>query len=131
METYKLIIKKLIKTNINFFDSDYKEDKTIKFYIKLSFCLFEKELNFQNKYKKLSETLDGFLLVDKKKREEFIDYFCKIQKTYNTLNRLVYNYKYKKTKIVVNTDMGLNELNENDKSFSRIKGIFYYGIFII
>ena len=71
METYKLIIKKHIKTNINFFDPDYKEDKTIKFYITLSFSLFEKDLNFQNKYKKLSETLDGFLLVDKKKQEEF------------------------------------------------------------
>jgi hypothetical protein len=120
METYKLIIKKIIKTNINFFVPDYKEDKTIKFYIKLSFSLFEKDLNFKNKYKKLSETLDGFLLVDKKKQEEFIDYFYKIQKTYNTLNRLVYNYKYKKTKIVVNTDMGLNELNENDKNVISI-----------
>ena len=120
METYKLIIKKIIKTDINFFDSDYKEDKTIKFYIKLSFCLFVKNLNIQNKYKKLSETLEGFLLVDKQKQEEFIDYFCKIQKTYNTLNRLVYNYKFKKTKIVVNTDMGLNELNENDKNIISI-----------
>jgi hypothetical protein len=120
METYKLIIKKIIKTDINFFDPDYKEDKTIKFYIKLSFCLFVKNLNIQNKYKKLSETLEGFLLVDKQKQEEFIDYFCKIQKTYNTLNRFVYNYKYKKTKIVVNTDMGLNELNENDKNVISI-----------
>jgi hypothetical protein len=32
------------------------------------------------------------------------------------LNRFVYNYKYKKSKIVVNTDIGLNELNESDKN---------------
>jgi hypothetical protein len=120
METYKLIIKKIIKTDINFFDPDYKEDKTIKFYIKLSFCLFIKQLNIQNKYKKLSETLEGFLLNDKQKQEEFINYFYIIQKTYNTLNRFMYNYKFKKTKIVVNTDMGLNELNETDKNVISI-----------
>lgn len=120
METYKLIIKKIINTDINFFAPDYKEDKTIKYYIKLSFCLFEKELSVENKYKKLSESLDGFLLTDKKKQEEFFNYFNKIQKTYNTLNRFVYNYKYKKTKIVVNTDMGLNELNETDKNVISI-----------
>ena len=120
METYKLIIKNTIKTDINFFALYYKEDKIVKWYIKLSFCVFEKEVNIENKYKKLSETLDGFLLNDKEKKEEFIDYFYKIQKTYNTISRFAYNYKYKKTKIVVNTDMGLNELIENDKNVISI-----------
>ena len=120
METYKLIIKKIIKTDKNYFSLDYKEDETIKFYIKLTFCLFEKDINVQNKYKKLSQALDGFLLNDKQKQEEFIVYFYKIQKTYNTLNRFVFNYKYKKTKIVVNTDMELNELSENDKNVISI-----------
>ena len=120
METYKLIIKKIIKTDINYFSLDYKDDKTIKFYIRLTFGLFEKDINVQNKYKKLSEALEGFLINDKQKQEEFIDYIFKIQKTYNTLNRFVYNYKFKKTKIVVNTDMGLNELNENDKNVISI-----------
>ena len=120
METYKLIIKNSIKTNINFFSPDYKEDKTIKFYIKMSFCLFEKDLNNQNKYKILSQTLNGFLLNDNEKKEEFIDYFYKIQKTYNTITRFAYNYKYKKTKIVVNTDMGLNKLIENGKNVISI-----------
>ena len=120
METYKLIIKKIIKTDINYFSLDYKDDKTIKFYIRLTFGLFEKDINVQNKYKKLSEALEGFLINDKQKQEEFIDYIFKIQKTYNTLNRFVYNYKFKKTKIVVNTDMGLNELNETDKNVISI-----------
>ena len=81
METYKLIIKKIVNTDINFFAPDYKEDKTIKYYIKMSFCLFEKEINVNNKYKKLSKTLDGFLLKEPQKQSEFIDYFYKIQKT--------------------------------------------------
>ena len=115
-----MIIKNTIKTDINFFALYYKEDKIVKWYIKLSFCVFEKEVNIENKYKKLSETLDGFLLNDKEKKEEFIDYFYKIQKTYNTISRFAYNYKYKKTKIVVNTDMGLNELIENDKNVISI-----------
>ena len=116
METYKLIIKNLIKTDINYFSFDYKEDKTIKIYIRLSFCLFEKNLNLKNKYKKLSNVLDGFLLKNKQKQDEFIDYFYKIQKIYNTLNRFVHVYKYKKSKIVVNTDMCLNELSLTDKN---------------
>jgi hypothetical protein len=120
METYKLIIKKIVNTDINFFSVDYKEDETIKYYIKMSFILFVKDVNIKNKYKKLSQALEGFLLTDKQKQEEFIEYFCKIQKTYNTFNRLMYNYKYKKTKIVVNTDMGLNELSETDKNVISI-----------
>jgi len=116
METYKLIIKKIINPDINYFSFDYKEDKTIQIYIKLSFCLFEKNLNLKNKYKKLSNVLDGFLLKNKQKQDEFIDYLYKIQKTYNALNRFLRDYKYKKSKIVVNTDMCLNELRLTDKN---------------
>ena len=114
METYKLIIKKIIKTDVNFFSLDYKEDKSIKWYIKLSFILLDGLISIKNKYIILYELLNGFLLKDK--QDEFIEYFYKIQKTYNVLNRFMYNYKYKKTKIVVNTDMGLNELNITDKN---------------
>jgi hypothetical protein len=47
---------------------------------------------------------------------DFIDYFCKIQKIYNVLNRFVYNFKYKRAKIVVNTDMYLNQLDINNEN---------------
>jgi hypothetical protein len=114
MESYKLIIKNIIKTDINFFSLDYKEDKTIKWYIKLSFILLEGLTSINDKYIILYELFNGFLL--KGKQHEFIDYLYKIQKTYNALNRFAYNYKCKKTKIVVNLDMGLNELNETDKN---------------
>ena len=120
METYKLIIKKLIKTDINFFASDYKEDKIIKWYIKLSFMSLEKFKSIKDKYKILSELFNGFLLKDKDKKDEFIEYFYKIQKIYNIINRFIHNYKYKKSKIVVNTDMCLNELNETDKNVISI-----------
>jgi hypothetical protein len=116
MSTYKLIIKNIIRTDINFFSLDYKEySHHIKWYIKFIFLIIlDKEIDIKNKYKIFFELLNNFLIKDKK--DEFIDYFCKIQKTYNILNRLIYNYKYKKTKIVVNTDMCLNELTENEKN---------------
>ena len=115
MSTYQLIIKKIIKTDINFFSLDYKEDIDIKWYIKFIFLIIlDKKLDIKNKYKIFFELLNSFLIKDKK--DEFIDYFCKIQKTYNILNKFIYNYKYKKTKIVVTTDMCLNELIENGKN---------------
>ena len=115
MTTYKLIIKNKFKTDENFFLSNYKPDPNIKWYIRLSFMIMVKEkLDVKNKYKTFFELLNGFLIKDHK--DEFIDYFCNIQKTYNIINRLIYNYKYKKSKIVVNTDMGLNELSENGKN---------------
>src|SRR6056300_1173374 len=103
METYKLLINKIAKTDINFFSLDYKEDNTIKYYIKTAFLLFEHNINAKNKFKNLSQTLNSFLLTDPKNKEEFFLFFYKIQKTYNVINRLVYNYKLKKAKIVVNT----------------------------
>jgi len=115
-----LIINKLIKPDINYFSLDYKEDKTIKPYIKLAFHVFEKDITLENKFKKLSQALDWVSLGDIKKEEELMDYFYTIQKTYNNLNRFVYNYKYKKTKIVVDTDMGLNKLTETDKNVISI-----------
>lgn len=115
MTTYKLIIKNIIKTDINFFSLNYKEEHNIKWYIKLSFMvMLNKQLDTKHKYKTFFELLHGFLI--KHKQDEFLDYFCKIQKNYNILNRLIYNYKYKKSKIVVNTDMGLNELTEYGKN---------------
>lgn len=118
MTTYKLIIKNIIKTDINFFSVNYKEESNIKWYIKLAFMvMLNKKLDIKNKYKTFFELLDGFLIKEEQeKQDEFIDYFCKIQKNYNILNRLIYNYKYKKSKIVVNTDMGLNELSEHGKN---------------
>jgi hypothetical protein len=115
MTTYKLIIKNKIKTDINFFSLDYKEDPYIKWYIKVSFMvMLNQKLDIKNKYKTFFELLNGFLIKDHK--DEFICYFSKIQKNYNILNRLIYNYKYKKAKIVVNSDMCLNELTENQKN---------------
>lgn len=115
MNTYSLIIKKIIKTDNNFFKYDYENDG-IKGIFKICFnILLNKDLNIKNKFKFFIETLNNFCIKGKIE-EEFIAYFCKIQKTYNVLNKFVHNYRYKKSKLVVNTDMCLNELNANDKN---------------
>jgi hypothetical protein len=116
MSTYKLIIKNTIKTDNHCFSSTYKPDG-IQHFLKIIFNIFikNKQMNVKNKFLFFKDSLTDNYLT-KGKELEFIKFFYKIQKTYNILNRFVYNYKYKKSKIVVNTDIGLNELNESDKN---------------
>ena len=69
----------------------------------------------------------------KEETENFKQMFYKIQRLYNILNRFVYNYKFKRAKIVVNSDMCLNELKEGDKNVISIiqnnsKYLCYYFI---
>ena len=77
--------------------------------------------SFKSKYKQYYEFLNNFLIVNSEQdKENFKTTFSKAQQIYNILNRFAYNYKFKKTKIVVNTDMCLNELNEGDKNVISI-----------
>ena len=114
MITYNLIIKNIAHTDIDFFSPDYKETVVDPF-IRLAFSIIQGvNLTTATKYKFFYDTLNGFLINGHE--TEFINYFCKIQKTYNILNRFVFNYKYKKAKIVTDTDMFLNKLHINDKN---------------
>ena len=114
MTTLSLIINRVLNLNNNIFFKDYKTDN-IDLSFKLLFnSIIKNPINTTEKFIFFKDSLENFLIKDKK--EDFIEYFYKVQKTYNTLNRLVYNYKYKKAQIVVNTDMGLNEISENDNN---------------
>ena len=116
MATFKLIIKNVLNLNTNIFSTQNKHDN-IDASTKIIFNLsINKDFTPKNKFIFLKESFNNFLINTDEKKNTFIDYFFKIQKTYNTLNKFVYNYKYKKAQIVVNTDMGLNELNINDKN---------------
>jgi hypothetical protein len=55
-------------------------------------------------------------MIKENRENEILDYFYKIQKVYHALNKFAFIIKYKKAKIVVNTDMELNEINEKDKN---------------
>jgi len=118
MTTYSLIIKKTLNINNNlFFKQDHKDniDPIIRLVFWLNTINNTKKPLYRAKFENLIVCLESFLIKDQKE-EEVLDYFCKIQRTYHTLNRFVFRYKYKKSKIVVNTDMTLNELHESDKN---------------
>lgn len=116
METYSLIVKNIIKPEINFLQTNYKPDGVDgTFKILFGLYLNDTVTIVKNKFIFFEKTLKHFLIKNNKE-DEFTMFFCKIQRTYNILNKLLYNYKYKKAKIVVNTDMCLNELVENSKN---------------
>jgi len=117
MKTYSSIIENIIKTKNNYF-LPKKENDNVDIKFKILFGIFLlREYSIVNKFSYFYEMLDSFWIKGEKSDVKvFIDYFCKIQKTYNVLNRFAYNYKCKKTKVLVNIDMGLNELKENDRN---------------
>jgi hypothetical protein len=108
MHTFHLISKKIVSIDNNtshIFSNIHK----INFFI-----FFQKDYSIQNKFTFLNEMLKNIFNTDKIK-EEFINYFNKIQKTYHAFSRLSFIYRYKKAKIMVNTDLIMNEISENNK----------------
>jgi hypothetical protein len=114
MTTYSLILKNILKLNNNFFSFNYKSDNMDGILKFIFLQLFNKEYSIKNKFQFYKESLNNFLIKNKKENE-FIYYFYKIQKTYNILNRFIYNYKLKKSKIVVNVDFCSNQLTVEDE----------------
>jgi len=113
MSTFNLILNNTLKTYNNNFLPNFKSDGIDRL-LKTVFLTFLEKYNIKNKFIFFKESLSNFLIKNEKE-EEFINYFYKIQRVYHILNRFIYNYKFKKAKIVVNTDMCMNELNINDK----------------
>ena len=120
---FGLIIKKVLRTENNIFLCNYDKTDKIHLMIKANFVTYD---NLQlkegklipvnsNKFEFLDNALNSFMIKDVREHE-ILDYFCKIQKVYHALNRFAFIIKYKKAKIVVNTDMELNEINQNNKN---------------
>ena len=112
MSTLSLIIKNIAKTETDFFSPEYNNDGvngTVRIYFHI---LSSSDLSIKQQYKFFKETPRGFLMTGNE--NVFIEYFCRIKKTYNVLNRFAYNYKYKRAKIVADRDLCLNELKPTD-----------------
>lgn len=111
MHTFHLIIKKIL-------DIDTTSNKNSQIFSnihKINFFIFlQKEYTIQNKFTFLKDILKNIFNTDKM-NEEFINYFNKIQKTYNAFSRFSFIYRYKKAKVMVDTDLILNEISENNK----------------
>ena len=133
MKTYKLIMETILKLKNNIFlHTENNIDDGVDGKFKILFSIFFKdEYSVSNKFQFFDEMLNNFWIKNESDdNDKFINYFYKIQKTYNVLNRFAYNYKFKKAKMVVNMDMGLNELRENNKNVMCIyhnnsKYLFY------
>jgi hypothetical protein len=111
MHTFHLISKKIIGFE-NYHENNRHIFSTIH---TISFFIFtQKTYSIQNKFSFLNETIENIFYTDEMK-ECFLDNFNKIQKTYNAFSRLAFLYKYKKAKIMVNTDLIMNEIKENEK----------------
>jgi hypothetical protein len=119
MTTYNTIINKILKIENNIYFVHYKQDVDpfLRVILGFNFNIINNENipNYKKKFKFLKNILNSFAIKGNRE-EEIMLYFNKIQRTYNALNRLVFNYKYKKAPIIVNTDMLLNEIQENDKN---------------
>ena len=115
MKDFSCLIKNIvnikeIKDSLIFF-KDCKEP-----IIQVIFDIF-----LQNKYsiqKKFGfyQTINNNIFLSSNVKNEFNKLFFHIQKTYHTLNKFVFLYKYNKTKLVVDMDMCLNKININDKN---------------
>ena len=66
----------------------------------------------KEKYHFFFQTTRNIFLTELHKKQ-FINIFCKIQKLYFAFNRMIYMYKYRKSTIIVNTDLSLTPICEN------------------
>jgi len=118
METFQLIINNIFKIeNKNFLKNIDGLDNTLRVFFSFNNIkdTFKNLPLYKSKFELFKKGLDSFL-IKCVKDEEFLSYFCRIQRVYHVLNRFAFRYKYKKSKIVVNTDMLLNELQENEQN---------------
>jgi hypothetical protein len=74
-----------------------------------------------SKFALLKEVFEN-IFVNKETREEFLKYFCKIQRVYFLMVKCAYRYKMSKSPIQVSTDVYMTPLCEtNSKTFAVIQ----------
>jgi len=117
MNTFETIIYKLINIQNNIFSPKYDNSDKVGGLYKIFFGCYIGNKNYKTKFQFLNETINNFYFSQKhEERNEFINYFNKIQKIYHTLNRFSYKYKVKTSKLVVDTDLQLNNITINDNN---------------
>ena len=112
MTTIGYITNKVLNMDNNVFSLNYDKSDPVKPLMKLVFMSLVNN-RYKGKFNMFKETLVSFLNFS---RDEFIDFFCKIQKTYHSFSRLAFIYKYKKSAMSVTRYIGLNDITINDKN---------------
>ena len=101
MNTFFLIIKKYFKLTDSYIQNLDSLQKIIYF---MFVCGKDNSLHFKFKY--FLDEINNMFLTEEQK-EDFINIFCKIQKTYFAFSRFAYMYKYNRANIVVDFDLCL------------------------
>jgi hypothetical protein len=123
------ISKQIINIENNIFSKKYDTSDNIPPIVKTFFLHFFSSINYKSKFDFFNTTINSIFIH--KSKQQFIDIFCKIQKTYNSFRQFAHLYKYKKTKTAVCLDMALNEIKEYDKNILGIYHIQYKYLFRI
>lgn len=90
----------------------------VKMLIHIIISSSEKNI-IKNKFNYFKNTLDN-TFINKNTKEEFLDIFCKAQKYYHVMNRLVFMYKWKKAPIRMATDLFLNPITDTQKNIVTV-----------
>jgi len=117
MTSFQVIINKILKIeNNNFFTNIEGIDSTIRCFFSFNMNIKDESIPlYKSKFELFKKGINSFMIKGYKE-EEFFSCFNRIQRVYHIFNRFAYKYKFKKSHIVVNTDMMLNELQENEKN---------------
>lgn len=117
MNSFNEIINKVTNLDNNIFSIKYDNTDKISGIDKIFFSIMcnESFKSYKNKFHFIEETLNNFYFsIKQNERDGFFNLFCKIQSIYHRLNRLVYLYKYKKSNLIIDTDLQLNKITENE-----------------
>lgn len=119
MSCFNEIVNKVINLDNNIFSFKYDNSDKISGIDKIFYNIMCNELfkSYKNKFQFIEETINNFYFSRKQnEKDEFLNLFCKIQSIYHRLNRFVYLCKYKKSKLIVDTDLQLNKIEANDNN---------------
>jgi hypothetical protein len=115
MKTFNKIVCKVVNLDNNIFSFNYNKNDKISGIYKFFFGIFTSVDTEINKFDYIQQTVNNFYFLDKAtEKKEFFDLFCKIQRIYHSLNKFVFLCKFKKAKLIVETDLQLNSINKNE-----------------
>lgn len=118
MSTFNKIINRVINLDNNIFSLNYDKNDKVQGIFKIFFIILSNihlYKNYKNKFDYVEKTMNDFYFSKKQnEKTEFFNLFCKIQHIYHIINKFFYLYRYKKSKLIVNTDLQLNTIKETD-----------------
>lgn len=123
MSLYFEILYNILNLDINLFSYNNNYNKDINISVQSAFKYYydKRELIYKNKYHFFnSNYIKNSFMKNIDKENSFLTFFSKINKLYNALNKFVYVYKFKKSKLVVDTDLCLNKITLGRKNSIEI-----------